>query len=173
MGGRIGSASEYTNYDDKFTYDDGYKVGGNTNTYGANQYGGDTYGTYNGKTNFNTYGKDSIFNKNNKIPSATEYAQNLNDESLRLDNETKSYDLAQRKKSDNSFFGNKSTMNKIQLGIGITKDVLNTWNNFQQLDLQKKEFEFNKKMATKEFALAKDAYDRKVRRGDSIARQMK
>lgn len=62
-----------------------------------------------------------------------------------------------------------NNMSKINTGINFGMDLLNTWNNFKQLSLQKKEFAFNKDMATKQFNLAKDSYERQKKRSQGIA----
>lgn len=54
-------------------------------------------------------------------------------------------------------------------GIG---DLANAWTGYQQLGLAKKAFNFNRDMKEKEYAMAKDAYDRQVNRANSIGSQM-
>lgn len=56
-----------------------------------------------------------------------------------------------------------------QLGLGLA----NTLTAMDQLRLQKDAFAFNKDMKNKEYAMAKDAYDRNVARAASIGEQMR
>lgn len=66
-----------------------------------------------------------------------------------------------------STWGNIGTAG--QLGLGLA----NTLTAMRQLELQKDAFAFNKDMKNKEYAMAKDAYDRNVARAASIGEQMR
>lgn len=76
--------------------------------------------------------------------------------------------------SDTGLFGLKNTTwgnigTAGQLGLGLA----NTLTAMRQLELQKDAFRFNKDMKNKEYAMAKDAYDRNVARAASIGEQMR
>jgi hypothetical protein len=72
-----------------------------------------------------------------------------------------------------SFLGlDNNTWGGIGSGIEIGTGVLNTLTGMKQLGLQKDAFNFNKQMQEKQYGLAKDAYDRAVKRADSIGNQM-
>ncbi len=72
-----------------------------------------------------------------------------------------------------SFLGlDNSTWDGIGSGIQIGTGLMNAFTGMKQLGLQKDAFNFNKQMQEKQFGLAKDAYDRAVKRADSIGSQM-
>lgn len=63
-------------------------------------------------------------------------------------------------------WGNIGTLGNLALG------GLAAYTNMQQLGLAKDAFKFNKDLKNKEYAMAKDAYDRNVARAKSIGNQM-
>lgn len=56
---------------------------------------------------------------------------------------------------------------------GLAGSLANTFAGFKQLGLAEDTFNFNKAMKEKEYAMAKDAYDRNVKRATSIGNQMR
>jgi len=60
-------------------------------------------------------------------------------------------------------------MSQANLGLSLFSDGVNAWSQYEKMKQQKEAFKFNKDMQTKQFAMAKDAYDRQVRRSNSIA----
>ncbi len=56
--------------------------------------------------------------------------------------------------------------------IGAVQTIGGLWSAWEQNKLAKEQFKFNKDMATKNFALSKDAYDRQVRRSNNLTRSM-
>jgi len=80
------------------------------------------------------------------------------------------------KAPDNSarLFGlGKNTWSNIGTMGNLALGGLAAYTNWQQLGLAKKAFKFNKDMKQKEYAMAKDAYDRNVARAKSIGDQMR
>lgn len=67
---------------------------------------------------------------------------------------------------ENKTWGNIGT--GLQLGTGL----FNAYTGYKQLGLAEDTFNFNKDMAQKEYAMAKDAYDKQVKRASSIGDQM-
>jgi len=65
-----------------------------------------------------------------------------------------------------------STFGKINAGINTVMGLANLYSTFQQNSLAKKAFNYNKDMMNKNYALTKDAYDRRVRRSQNIGRQV-
>lgn len=58
-------------------------------------------------------------------------------------------------------------------GVNIATGLYGAYLGNKQLGLQEDAFNFNKAMKEKEYAMAKDAYDRQVARADSIGSQMR
>jgi len=84
--------------------------------------------------------------------------------------------------SQQDFSGNKtnglSSSDSYGLGLQTVNLISQMWTGYQSLKvqrennrLQKEAFEFNKDMSLKNFNLAKEDHDRKVRRSNSISRQ--
>ena len=59
------------------------------------------------------------------------------------------------------------TANTVMGGI---QTIRNLWSAWESNKLAKESFKYNKKMSNKNFALAKDAYDRKARRSNNLDR---
>jgi hypothetical protein len=66
--------------------------------------------------------------------------------------------------------GSLTTLGIASVGMGALESVGNLWSAWENNKLAKKQFAFNKDMATKNYALAKDAYERRVRRSDNLTR---
>lgn len=74
---------------------------------------------------------------------------------------------------DEDYLGMKgSTWQGLGTGVQLGLGALNTWGGLEELGLAKDAFNFNKNMAEKEYAMAKDAYDRNVKRSEHVASQM-
>lgn len=70
-------------------------------------------------------------------------------------------------------FGLKNgTWGNIGTGVDAATGLASLYAGMQGLDLAKDQFNFNKDQANKQYAMAKDAYDRNVARADSIGNQM-
>lgn len=65
------------------------------------------------------------------------------------------------------------TWGNIGAGLNIAQGLAGLYLGNKQLGLAEDQFAFNKDMATKEYALAKDAYDRNVKRAEGIGTQMR
>lgn len=68
---------------------------------------------------------------------------------------------------DNQQWGNIGQAG--QLGLGLA----NAYSGYKNMQLKRDAFDFNKDMKQKEYAMAKDAYDRQIRRATSIGDQMR
>lgn len=68
---------------------------------------------------------------------------------------------------DNGTWGN------IGAGLNIAQGLAGLYLGNKQLGLAEDQFAFNKDMATKEYDMAKDAYDRNVKRAEGIGAQMR
>lgn len=75
-------------------------------------------------------------------------------------------------KPTDSFLGSLD-FGKLGDMAGLAGSLANTFMGFKQLGLAEDAFNFNKDMKTKEYQMAKDAYDRNVRRAESISDQMR
>lgn len=75
-------------------------------------------------------------------------------------------------KPTGSFLGDLN-MDKLGNIAGLAGSLANTFMGFKQLGLAEDAFNFNKAMKEKEYAMAKDAYDRNVARARSIGDQMR
>lgn len=115
-----------------------------------------------------TTGSTSSNKSSSGLPPYTEY---LSPQSQKYyDLEHRKLDVEEKALKANEFGANMGTA-KFAFSVGT--DLLNAWNSFKQLDLQKEAFKFNKDMATKEFNLAKESYDRKKKRSQGIAAAMR
>jgi len=70
------------------------------------------------------------------------------------------------------FFGDMSGAEKTNFGINALATVGGLYSMFEQNKLAKDSFKFNKEMATKNYNMTKDAYDRRIRRGSNISDQL-
>jgi len=83
---------------------------------------------------------------------------------------TKVFDTNAQK--TNSFLPEMSTMGYINAGANLAQGIASLYSAFQNNSLARKTFNFNKDMMQKNYELAKDAYDRKVRRTAHIDAQL-
>jgi hypothetical protein len=65
-----------------------------------------------------------------------------------------------------------STLGSVGAGLDIAGGLANAYIGYKNYGLQKDKFAFEKDMANKEYAMAKDAYDRNVKRAGSVGSQM-
>ena len=73
-----------------------------------------------------------------------------------------------------SFLGmNKGQWGMASQGVNAVTGLASLYAGMQGLDLARDQLNFNKDQANKQYAMAKDAYDRNVARADSIAAQMR
>lgn len=73
-----------------------------------------------------------------------------------------------------SFLGeNQNTLNTLGDIGNLASGLAGTFAGIKQMGLAEDAFDFNKAMKEREFAMAKDAYDRNVRRAESIGNQMR
>jgi hypothetical protein len=66
--------------------------------------------------------------------------------------------------------GSLSNLGIASVGLGTISTLGNLWSAWEGNQLAKKQFSFNKNMATKNYKLAKDAYERRLRRSDNLTR---
>jgi hypothetical protein len=66
--------------------------------------------------------------------------------------------------------GSLTNLGIASVGMGTLQTVGNLWSAWESNALAKKQFSFNKDMAKKNYALAKDAYERRARRSDNLTR---
>lgn len=66
----------------------------------------------------------------------------------------------------------KGTWGDIGTGVNAVTGLASLYAGLQGLDLARDQLNFNKDQANKQYAMAKDAYDRNVTRADSIGKQM-
>lgn len=102
---------------------------------------------------------------NNQTKEFGDYGTNLTNGSLKSNQNLSSTDSGMFGLKD-STWGNIGTIG--QLGLG----ALSAYTNWGQLELAKDAFSYNKEMKDKEYAMAKDAYDRRIAKGTSITEQI-
>ena len=108
------------------------------------------YGTGLGAQAYENYLTSSI--GNNSLPKTSDVLELANREGL---------------------FGiSQGNWGNIGTGAQALSGLANVYGNLKQLGLAEDTFNFNKDMANKQYAMAKDAYDRNVARADSISKQM-
>jgi len=71
-----------------------------------------------------------------------------------------------------SGFSFNGSLQELGAGLGAAQTIAGLWSTWEQNKLAKDSFAFNKQMATKNYNMAKDAYDRRNRRSSNIADQL-
>lgn len=108
-------------------------------------------------------------NRNQTSP----YPSGLAEESLpQVIDKSTIYDGPAINTGGDSFLGGLD-MGKLGDFAGLAGGLANTFAGFKQLGLAEDAFNFNKGMKEKEYAMAKDAYDRNVARAKSVGDQMR